>query len=399
MDRFLARQPILTSEKHIFGYEILSRLGPENYFRAPEGEAIHVNAMDELFLMGLKQMTNGLPAFVNCSREFLLRDYLELLPREFVVGEILETVKPAEDIVAACRRMKDKGYRIALDDYQDSPEMECLVDLADFIKIDFLATSLGEQARLGEQFQRLKIPLVAEKVETLEQFQRGIQMGYELFQGYFFCRPQMMERRGMAANKLIYLRLIETLARPNFDMRTVIGMLKQEMSLSYRLMRYLNSPAYSMCVEVHSIPHALSLLGENATRKWLSLVCLSALGGDESFETIKIALIRAILRIAGGRSGHAQGQRGFVSGGTSLSNGRAAGHAHEGSLGQPAAGEGCDQRVDRAAKPAASDFRCGAGLRIWNLGTANRVRQSYSHQRKSSTEFVFARGDLGGSHF
>jgi c-di-GMP-related signal transduction protein len=293
MDRFLARQPILTPEKHIFGYEILTRLGPENYFRPPEGEALHVNAMDEFFLMGLKHMTNGLPAFVNCSREFLLRDYLELLPREFVVGEILETVKPAEDIVAACRRMKDKGYRMALDDYQDSPEMECLVDLADFIKIDFLATSLGEQARLGDKFQRLKIPLVAEKVETLEQFQRGIQMGYELFQGYFFCRPQMVERRGMAANKLIYLRLIETLARPNFDMRTVIGMLKQEMSLSYRLMRYLNSPAFSMCVEVHSIPHALSLLGENATRKWLSLVCLSALGGDESFETIKIALIRA----------------------------------------------------------------------------------------------------------
>jgi EAL and modified HD-GYP domain-containing signal transduction protein len=171
--------------------------------------------------------------------------------------------------------------------------MERLFQFVDFVKIDFLATSLGEQARLGQKFQKLKIPLVAEKVETLEQFQRGIQMGYELFQGYFFCRPQIMERRGVPANKLIYLRLLETLARPNIDMKAVIGMLKQEMSLSYRLMRYLNSPAFSMCVEVHSIPHALSLLGENATRKWLSLVCLSSLGGDESFETIKMALIRA----------------------------------------------------------------------------------------------------------
>src|SRR5271170_5375877 len=197
--RFLARQPILTSDKHIFGYEILSRSGPENVFQPLPGEAIHVNAMDELFLMGLKQMTNGLPAFVNCSREFLLRDFLELLPREFVVGEILETVKPAEDIVAACRRMKDKGYRIALDDYQDSPEMERLCNLADFVKIDFLATSLSEQARLGEKFRELKIPLIAEKVETLEQFQRVIQMGYGLFQGYFFCRPQVVERRGMPA--------------------------------------------------------------------------------------------------------------------------------------------------------------------------------------------------------
>lgn len=297
MDRFLARQPILNSQKRVFGYELLSRFGPENYFRPPdgeaEGEALHVNAMDELFLMGLNQMTNGLPAFVNCSREFLLRDYLELLPREFVVGEILETVKPEEDVVAACARMKAKGYRIALDDYQDTPEMERLFRFTDFVKIDFLATSLGEQARLGQKFRELKIPLIAEKVETLEQFQRGIQMGYELFQGYFFCRPQMVERRAVPANKLIYLRLLETLARPNIDMKAVIGMLKQEMSLSYRLMRYLNSPAFSMCVEVHSIPHALSLLGENATRKWLSLVCLSSLGGDESFETIKMALIRA----------------------------------------------------------------------------------------------------------
>ena len=185
MDRFLASQPILTSEKHIFGYEILSRLGPENYFRPPEGEALHVNAMDELFLMGLKQMTNGLPAFVNCSREFLLRDYLELLPREFVVGEILETVKPEVDIVAACRRMKDKGYRMALDDYQDSQEMECLVDLADFIKIDFLATSLSEQARLGEKFQRLKIQLVAEKVETLEQFSAEFRWATNYSRGIF----------------------------------------------------------------------------------------------------------------------------------------------------------------------------------------------------------------------
>lgn len=291
--RFLARQPILTAEKKIFGYEILSRSGPENVFQPLPGEAIHVNAMDELFLMGLKQMTNGLPAFVNCSREFLLRDYLELLPQDSVVGEILETVKPEAEVVAACRRMKGKGYRIALDDYQDSPDMECLFEFTDFVKIDFLATSLDEQARLGEKFRQLKIPLIAEKVETLEQFQRGIRMGYKFFQGYFFCRPQMVERRGVPANKLIYMRLLETLARPSIDMKAVIAMLKQEMSLSYRLMRYLNSPAFSMCVEVHSIPHALTLLGENATRRWLSLVCLSALGGDESFETIKMALIRA----------------------------------------------------------------------------------------------------------
>jgi c-di-GMP-related signal transduction protein len=293
MDRFLARQPILTADRRIFGYEILSRSGPENYCKPLADGEMYADTMDKLFLMGLNQMTHGLPAFLNCSREFLLRGYLELLPHESVVGEILETVKPELDVVSACRRMKEKGYRMALDDYQDSPEMEPFFGVTDFVKVDFLATSLNEQARLGEKFQQLKIPLIAEKVETLEQVERGKAMGYELFQGYFFCRPQMVEKRVVPANKLVYLRLIETLARPNFNMNTVVNLLKQEMSLSYRLMRYLNSPAFAMRVEVHSIPHALQLMGETATRKWLSLVCLSSLGGNHSFETIKVALVRA----------------------------------------------------------------------------------------------------------
>jgi len=293
MDRFLARQPILTSEKRIFGYEILSRSGPENYFQPLAEADPNAETMDKLFVMGLQQLTHGLPAFLNCSREFLLRGYLELLPQDSVVAEILETVMPQEDVLNACRRMKDKGYRMALDDYQDSPEMALFFGMTNFVKVDFLATSLQEQARLGEKFNKLKIPLIAEKVETLEQVERGIAMGYQLFQGYFFCRPQIVERRGVPGNKLIYLRLIEALARPSIDMNAVIRLLKQETSLSYRLMRYLNSPAFAMRVEVNSIPRALSLLGENATRKWLSLVCLSSLGGDDSFETIKVALVRA----------------------------------------------------------------------------------------------------------
>jgi c-di-GMP-related signal transduction protein len=292
-DRFLARQPILTADRRVFGYEILSRFGPENYCRHTGGEELSVNAMDELFQMGLRQMTQGLPAFLNCSREFLLRGYLELLPQDCVVGEILEQVKPEANIVAACRRLKEKGYRMALDDFVDSPEMEPLYSSCDFVKVDFLSTSLPEQARLGAKFRGLKIPLIAEKVETLEQFKRGVQMGYELFQGYFFCRPQVVGRRAVPANKIIYMRLLAALAHSSIDMREVVSMLKQDLSLSYRLMRYLNSPAFAMAVEIQSIPHALAMLGETATRKWLSLVCLSSLGGKDSFETIKMALIRA----------------------------------------------------------------------------------------------------------
>jgi c-di-GMP-related signal transduction protein len=123
-NRFLARQPILTRDRKFFGYEILSRYGPENYCRPKPGSPLYVNGMDELFLMGIRAMTEGLPAFVNCTREFLLNDYLTLMPRDLVVGEILETVSPASEVLAACCRMKDQGYRLALDDYCDLPKTQ-----------------------------------------------------------------------------------------------------------------------------------------------------------------------------------------------------------------------------------------------------------------------------------
>jgi c-di-GMP-related signal transduction protein len=295
MDRFLARQPILTNEKLVFGYEILSRFSPENYCRPPDGEAAHVNAIDELFVFGLKHMTLGHPAFLNCTREFLLRDYLELLPKDLVVGEILETVKPDADVLAACRRMKQKGYRLALDDYQDGPEMEPLFELADFVKIDFLMTSLPDQEALARKFRRMGIRVLAEKVETFEQFKRGVDMGYELFQGYFFCRPEMMKRHDLAANKLINLRLIEAATQPQVNLELIADLVKQEVSVSYRLLRYLNSPVFPLAMRVHSIPHALSLLGERATRKWLSVVCVAAIGEEKPSELVKVALTRARL--------------------------------------------------------------------------------------------------------
>ncbi|SRR6266852_9743282 len=148
LNRFLARQPILTPQRKFFAYEILSRYGPENYCRPKPGAQLHVNAMDELFLMGIRTMTEGLPAFINCTREFLINDYLTMMPRELVVGEILETVVPDEEVIAACKRLRGMGYRLALDDYTHAAEMQPLMEHADFVKIDVLLTSFPEQEQL-----------------------------------------------------------------------------------------------------------------------------------------------------------------------------------------------------------------------------------------------------------
>ena len=293
-NRFLARQPILTNKRQMFAYEILSRYSPENYCRPKPGSALSVNAMDELFLMGIRTMTDGLPAFVNCSREFFLQDYLTLMPRDLVVGEILETVAPDEEVLGACKRMKDLGYRLALDDYCDLPVMHPLLEFADFVKIDVLLTNLPDQKRVVEHCRRMHIPTIAEKVETNAQFQSCLELGYDYFQGYFFYRPQVIGRRSVPANKTIYLQLLQAANAPTFNLHEISLIFKRDVSLSYRLLRYLNSAAFAFRSEIHSIPHALSLLGEHAMRKWISLVSVAALGDEVADSLLRLPLLRAM---------------------------------------------------------------------------------------------------------
>jgi EAL and modified HD-GYP domain-containing signal transduction protein len=293
-NRFLARQPILTHERHLFAYEILSRYGPENYCRPRPESAVSVNAMDEIFLMGIRTMTDSLPAFMNCTREFLLQDYLTLMPRELVVGEILETVPPDAEVLDACRRMKQLGYRLALDDYCDLPEMRPLLEFADFVKIDVLLMSEGEQKDVLERCRSRGIPAIAEKVETDRQFQSCRELGYDYFQGYFFCRPQIVGRRSVPANKAIYLELLQAANEPVFNLLRISTIFKRDVSLSYRLLRYLNSAAFAFRAEIHSIPHALSLLGEHAMRKWISLVSVAALGDEVADSLLRLPLLRAM---------------------------------------------------------------------------------------------------------
>jgi c-di-GMP-related signal transduction protein len=293
-NRFLARQPILTRDSKFFAYEILSRYGPENYCSPVQGSPVSEKAMDELFLMGVRTITEGLPAFMNCTRDFLLNDYLTLMPKELIVGEILESVPPDAEVLAACHRMKDQGYRLALDDYCDHPQTQPLLAIADFVKIDVLLTSFAEQERLVNLCHQRKIPVVAEKVETHEQFQRCTEIGYDYFQGYFFCRPQIVGRRSVPANKTVYLQLLQAANSDAFELHRISKIFRRDVSLSYRLLRYLNSPVFGFRSEIRSIPHALTLLGEQAMRKWISLVSVAGLGDEVADGLLRLPLLRAM---------------------------------------------------------------------------------------------------------
>lgn len=293
MEKFLARQPIFTTNRIVYGYELLFRSGPENFYPSSHPDFAAASSTDSLLLFGIERFTDGRRAFINCTREFLVRDYPSLLPRDRIVVEILETVQVDTEVLAACRRLKEAGYLIALDDFVESPEVRSLIPFADFLKIDLSITSLAEQKRLVHSFRPSGLALLAERVETYDDFQRTLDWGYTFFQGFFFSRPQMLTRHDIPAYKLQYLRVLQAANQPQMDTRLVADRIREESSLSYRLLRYLNSPAFPLLTEIHSIPHALSLLGERGIRRWVSLVAVACMGEGKPVELVMLPLIRA----------------------------------------------------------------------------------------------------------
>lgn len=291
--RFVARQPILNREQQVFGYELLFRDGIENFFRGSDLEAAARHTLDSTLLMGFDVLCDGQRAFINCTRELLLKDGITLLPSSQTVVEVLESVEPDDLVIAACERLKIAGYSIALDDYVASDRREPMVPLADIIKVDFERTTPRERAALVKRHGGLRCRMLAEKVETQEQFHAAQEAGFVYFQGYFFRRPEVMKTREIPANRVNYLRLLEAVSRPDMDIREVEGLIKQEASVLYRLLRYLNSPMFAFSNEIHSVRHALTILGERETRRWIRLVALISAGMLRSTDLVLSALVRA----------------------------------------------------------------------------------------------------------
>lgn len=290
--RYVARQPILTKEEKVFGYELLFRDGVVDFFSNPDADAASRSTLDTTMLMGLDVLCDGHRAFINCTREILLKEYITLLPSEKAVIEVLETVPPDDLVRAACQRAKAAGYLVALDDFGPGDPRECLADLADIIKVDMRSTPAPEAAAMVKRYSS-RSKMLAEKVETQEEFHSACQAGFIYFQGYFFQRPELMQAREIPASRLNYLRLLQLVSKEEMDVHEVEGIIKSEAALCYRLLRYLNSAAFSFSTEIQSVRHALSILGEREVRRWIRLVATLNAGANRPNELVLSALVRA----------------------------------------------------------------------------------------------------------
>jgi c-di-GMP-related signal transduction protein len=288
--RYVARQPIVDREEKVFGYELLFRDGLQNAFSGDTDEATRAT-LDRSLLMGLDILCDGRRAFVNCTRDTLIKGLVTLLPSTITVVEILETVPADPDVLAASRSLKDAGYMIALDDYVANDRRAALAEIADIIKVEMQLTTEEERLAMIKQLGG-RSRMLAEKIETQAEFVRARDQGFVYFQGYFFRRPEMMNTRDLPANRMNYLRMLQEVSRPELNLAGLERLIKAEASVCYRLLRYLNSAMFGFQSEIHSVRHALSILGERDVRRWVRLVAAVGAGQDKPSDLVLSALVR-----------------------------------------------------------------------------------------------------------
>jgi c-di-GMP-related signal transduction protein len=295
MDVFVARQPIFDRIRRLFAYELLFRSdNVRNEFDGSEAASATTQLIaNSLLTIGWDNILGGKQAFINFDRTLLLAGLHTILPRENVVLEILETVTPDEEVIAACRKLHRQGYAIALDDFVDGPSYQALLEMANVIKVDVQATSIEEQQRLLKTYQPRGTAMLAEKVETPEDFDRAWQAGYDFFQGYFFARPVLVRGKQIPANKVACLKLLTEMQRPDLDFRRLEALVSEDVSLSYKLLRYANSARFYGHADIRSVKQALAMLGEDNIRHWVVLAAFPAMAEDKPGELVTLSLVRA----------------------------------------------------------------------------------------------------------
>ena len=291
--RFLARQPILDVDANVKAYELLFRNATGGFGNVDGTSATAQVMASGLMAFGLERLTGGQPAFINLTEGVIERDLLRLFSPDQVVGEILEDIEPEPHVIDACRSLRRDGYRIALDDVVDSERIAAFRDVVDLVKVDFMDSSIEAQEALGRELERLGIEALAEKVETHEDVRRAKEAGYTLFQGYYFAKPEVLSARGLPPSKLQYIRLLAEFQRPQLDLASVEDIIRADITLSYRLLRFINSSAFGLRIEVNSIGRALRLLGPGKVRRWATLVSLGCMADDKPRELMTTGLIRA----------------------------------------------------------------------------------------------------------
>ena len=276
---YLGRQPILDRGQEIVGYELLFRSAGLDYAEFDSYSQASASVItNALSAFGIQEVLGGKFGFINVHLDLLLSEMLELLPVEQSVLELLEFIKIDEQVVERCRDLKLLGFQLALDDHEYSPDYADIYGVIDIVKIDILAIKSDLLPGIIEQLRRWPVRILAEKVETVEQFDACFGMGFDLFQGYFFERPVVLNKKKIDTSGLAMLKLLQQLTM-DATIDEIEQTFKANPSMSYNLLRLVNSVAHGTREKIKTLRHAITMLGTSHIRRWIQL---SLFAGNDS---------------------------------------------------------------------------------------------------------------------
>lgn len=295
MDIFVARQPVFTAKRRIFGYEILFRLGLENSFPGIDGDTATSSVLiNTFFTLGLDGILRGRPGLINFTRELILKKTPLLFPQDRIIIEVLENIEPDPEIIKSLTEFRNKGFSIALDDFVYDDKFKSVMPLCSIIKFDIQATPLDTLGSLTEDLKEDFHPtLLAEKVETYHEFNQAKEMGFELFQGFFFSKPEILSGKDISVAQMTKLRLISEINRDDQDLERIESLIKKDVSVSYKLLKFMNSTYFQRIQAVDTIKEALLVLGMDELKKFIHVVVVSELNDTKPDELIRSSIIRA----------------------------------------------------------------------------------------------------------
>lgn len=291
---FVARQPIFTVDMQIWGYELLFRHGESSQVAViTDGDQATTQVIADGYNLAVKGMRKNAKALINFPRNVLVGGTPYVLPPERCVVEILETVQPEPEVMRACQELKNNGYTLALDDFVGDPGFEPLCEIADIVKVDILHKTPSQVMAIVKGLSKYGAVLLAEKVENQDMFLVCKRLGFTYFQGYFFSKPEVIPGRKLSASQTTKIKLLRELSDSDAELSKLVDIIQTDLSISYRLLQYINSARFGLQGKIESLQRAAAMLGRQNLRQWLQIIILSDVNTtDKAQELVRISVQR-----------------------------------------------------------------------------------------------------------
>jgi EAL and modified HD-GYP domain-containing signal transduction protein len=294
MKFYTARQPILNKKKHVVAYELLFRDSEKNCFPSEVSAEIATAKLlvNSYINCELEDITDGKPALVNFPTALLTDHLQQMVPYQNIIIEILETVAPTDEMYEVLKTLFHRGYTLALDDFVYDPAWDRFLPFIKLIKIDIIETPLLTIAHLMPHFRKFNIKMLAEKVETYDEFAEAQALGFEYYQGYFFYKPEVIVKESESSHPFL-MSIYSEVMKDDFSYKSLSKLFEQDLDLTYKLLRFVNSSFFEHTNDITSIKQAIAFLGEHHLRKFVCLIVMANINPDKPSILIKSTILRA----------------------------------------------------------------------------------------------------------